>query len=90
VQHPVLRPVVLREALADRLLTSIEVRTDREQNLALHRRVQEAVLDALITSDSAWVRMLQLCPALSSEFDITMNQPPRILASCTVGAAPVP
>ena len=34
-------------ALAATTSTIVEVRTDREQNLALHRRVQEAVLDAL-------------------------------------------
>jgi 2-succinyl-5-enolpyruvyl-6-hydroxy-3-cyclohexene-1-carboxylate synthase len=34
-------------ALAATTTTIIEVGTDREQNLALHRRVQEAVLDAL-------------------------------------------
>jgi 2-succinyl-5-enolpyruvyl-6-hydroxy-3-cyclohexene-1-carboxylate synthase len=37
----------LDRALAATATTIIEVRTDREQNLALHRRVADAVLDAL-------------------------------------------
>jgi 2-succinyl-5-enolpyruvyl-6-hydroxy-3-cyclohexene-1-carboxylate synthase len=37
----------IEAALAGTTTTIIEVRTDREQNLALHRLVQEAVLDAL-------------------------------------------
>jgi 2-succinyl-5-enolpyruvyl-6-hydroxy-3-cyclohexene-1-carboxylate synthase len=41
----------LDRALAASTTTIIEVRTDREQNLALHHRVQKAVLDAL--SDGA-------------------------------------
>jgi 2-succinyl-5-enolpyruvyl-6-hydroxy-3-cyclohexene-1-carboxylate synthase len=37
----------IARATAGNVTTIIEVRTDREQNLALHRRIQEAVLQAL-------------------------------------------
>jgi 2-succinyl-5-enolpyruvyl-6-hydroxy-3-cyclohexene-1-carboxylate synthase len=37
----------LHEGLGSRLTTIIEVRTDRRDNLALHRRLSEAVVDAL-------------------------------------------
>jgi 2-succinyl-5-enolpyruvyl-6-hydroxy-3-cyclohexene-1-carboxylate synthase len=46
-----LRAAVER-ALAAAATTIIEVRTDRQQNLALHRRVQDAVLDALSSRES--------------------------------------
>src|SRR3954451_15904982 len=44
----------------------------------------------VITSDSAWVTMLQLCPALSSAFDISTKPPPSIFVSVTDGALPLP
>src|SRR3954462_14796119 len=44
----------------------------------------------VITSDSACVTMLQLCPALCNALDIRMKPPPSILVSCTLGALPVP
>jgi 2-succinyl-5-enolpyruvyl-6-hydroxy-3-cyclohexene-1-carboxylate synthase len=39
-------------ALAATATTLVEIRTDREQNLALHRRVQDAVLEALSDHES--------------------------------------
>jgi len=39
----------VERSLADQGTTLIEVRTEREQNLALHRRLQEAVRAALRT-----------------------------------------
>ena len=43
----------------------------------------------VITSDSAWVSRLQLCPAWSSACAITMNPPASTSGTSTFGASPV-